>query len=236
MTVYKKDNGTWKPVQHVWRNINGTWTKVRRVFRNVTGAWTQYHGDIDFVAYSLGLLQNQVAGANAGLKINGQATYGAVRSYTLVTFDKYGNVAFERSYDIFGEATGGAPTATPYGSAQFAADVAAIGANTCCLLYTYDEPLAGGHTYGNNAVFQNFINAILALGGTSAVYQSSSFAYRGAYLLLSIKGQTTLFEAYRGTEQSGIGSGGTDSGCLDGAIGISFTITNGSLTGLTRLI
>lgn len=236
MPVYQNVNGTWTLVKHVWKNVSGTWTKVRRLYRNIGGTWTQYHGDTDVVVYSLGLLQNQVPTANTGLAINGNVVYGAVRSYSLATFDKYGNVAFQRSYDLYGEATGGAPSATPYGSAQFAADVAAISANTCFVLYTYDEPLAGGHTDSTYPVFQNFVNAVLALGGTAAIYQSSSFANRGAYLLLGIKNQTTLFEAYRGTEQSGIGTGGTDTGCLDGAVGISFNINNGSLTGLTRLI
>lgn len=238
MTIFKNVAGTWTPVQHIWKNINGTWTKVRRAYKNIAGTWTQYHGDIDLTVYSLGLLQNQInAGQYGGVSINGTITYGNVRSYSLVTFDKYGNVLFQRSYDIFGEATGGSPTSTPYGSAQFATDVANIAAGTLCCLYTYDEPQAGGHTAnGGQASIPTFINAVLALGATSAVYQQSGFQYRGAYLLLCKKGSAPLFEGYRGTLSTNIGSSGTDSGCLDGAIGIGFTINNGNVNGLTRLL
>lgn len=235
MTVYKNVSGTWKPVQHIWRNINGVWTKVRKLFHNDSGNWVQYHGDQDFQVYSLGLLQNQVSNALQGITPNGQTAnrWGGGRSYNLVQFDKYGNVTFERQYDIYGEGQNGSPSASPYGSAQFVADTNAMANGQRFCLFTYDEPQTG--TQAGAHPITAFINAVLSLGATVAIFQSSSFAYRGAYLLLGAKGSAATFEAYRGTESTNIGTGGTDSGCLDGVVGISFTINNGSYTNLTRL-
>lgn len=228
--IYKQVSGTWKPAQHMFKNVAGTWKKVRKMFRNNAGTWTQYHGDQDIVAYSLGLIQNLVSASVLGVTYNGgsTATYAGGRSYNLVQFDKYGNITFSRQYDIFGEATGGAPTATTYGSAQFAADTAAMATGQKFLLFTYDEPQSGDMVDPITA----FINAVLSIGGTSAVFQSSSFAYRGAYMLLGAKGSAATFEAYRGTE----GTYGSNTGCQDGAIGISFTILNGSYINLTRIM
>jgi hypothetical protein len=237
MPIYKNISGTWTVTKHLWRNINGTWTKVRRAFRNVNGTWTQYHGDNDFTAYSLGLLQNRTAAANGGLWMNGAQKLGPVRSYSLVTFDKYGNIAFSRSYDIFGEASDGAPSSTPYGSAQFSADVSALAAGTNFVLVTYDEPASGvapvepGVT---NPPIAAVDNALVALGASSSVL--NGIQYRGAYLLLGSKGGTKAAELYAGTYQTGIGSGGTDAGCLDGAVGITFNVVNGVISNVVRTL
>lgn len=231
MPAYKNVNGTWSLAKHVWVNVNGTWTKVRRLMRNVGGTWTQYHGDNDFVAYSLGLLQNLVTGSPQGLWSNGTKIVQGMRSYNLIFFDKYGNVTFSRGYDLFGESSGGAPTATIYGSAQLAADIAAMATGQLFLLTTFDEPQAG---VMKAPLLPNAVNAILSIGATSAIFQNANFAYRSAYLLLGAKGSAATFEANRGTLSTNIGTGGTDSGCLDGAVQISFNIVNGAYANLTR--
>lgn len=237
MPIYKNINGTWTVVKHVWKNVGGTWTKVRRLFKKVNGTWTQYHGDNDFTAYSLGLLQNRTAAGNGGLWVNGTQKLGPVRSYSLVTFDKYGNIVLQRSYDIFGEATGGSPTATPYGSAQFSADVGSIATGTPFLVVTYDEPANGaanpesGVSVSPNATF---VNALVALGATQSTV--NAIQYRGAYLLLGIKGGSKAAELYAGTYQTGIGSDGTGVGTLDGAIGITFNIVNGTISNVARTL
>lgn len=232
MPIYRNVSGTWTLVKHVWKNVNGTWTKVRRMFRNVSGTWTQYHGDNDFVVYSLGLLQNQVTSGYQGLWTNTVQTQSAGRSYNLYEFDKYGNMTFFRVYDIFGEASGGTPTSSPYGSAQFAADVAAMATGTLFMVVTFDEP-QDGNTVKN---IPAFTNAMYALGATAGVFGSASFAYRSAYLLIGQKGSAITFEANRGTLSTNIGTGGTDSGCLDGAIQVSFNIVNGAYANVTRVL
>jgi hypothetical protein len=231
MPAYKNVNGTWTIVKHVWVNVNGTWTKVRRLMRNVGGVWTQYHGDNDFVAYSLGLLQNQVTGSKQGLWKNATQTFTAFRSYNLNFFDKYGNVTFSRGYDLFGESSGGAPTSTAFGSAQLAADIAGMATGQLFLLTTFDEPQAG---IMKAPILSAAVNAILSIGATAGVFQNANFAYRSAYMLLGQKGSAATFEANRGTLSTGIGTGGTDQGCLDGAIQISFNIVNGAYANLTR--
>ncbi|BDD79746.1 hypothetical protein [Burkholderia phage FLC9] len=237
MPIYKNVSGTWTVVKHIYKKVGGTWTKVRRAFRNSGGVWTQYHGDNDFTAYSLGLLENRLAVANGGLWVNGAQKLGPVRSYSLVTFDKYGNIVFQRSYDIFGESSGGSPTSTPYGSAQLSADVSAMAAGTNFIVVTFDEPASGvapvepGVT---NPPIAAAVNALLALGASSSIL--NGIQYRGAYLLLGTKGVGKAAEIYAGTYQTGIGTGGTDSGTLDGAIGITFNIVNGAISNVVRTL
>ena len=237
MPIYRNVGGTWSLVKHIYRNVNGVWTKVRRAFRKVNGTWTQYHGDNDFTAYSLGLLENRLAVANGGLWMNGAQKLGPIRSYSLVAFDKYGNITFQRSYDIFGEATGGSPTATPYGSAQFAADAGALAAGTNFIVVTFDEPANGAaqpESGVTNPPISTFVNALVSLGASTAVL--NGIQYRGAYVLLGAKGGAKAAEIYAGTYQTGLGSGGTDSGCLDGAIGITFNIVNGVISNVVRTL
>lgn len=232
MPIYRNINGTWTIVKHVWRNVGGTWTKVRKAFRNVGGVWTQYHGDNDFTVYSMGLSQTLVNTGLIGVNANGTHLYAGGRSYNLVYFDKYGNITFSRQYDIFGESSTGAPTAPGFGSAQFAADVAAMPANQLFVLFTYDEPQSG---VDKAPILSAFVNAALSLGATSGVLQSANFQYRSAYLLLGQKGQPISFEANRGTLSGNLGSSGTDSGCLDGVVGITFNIVNGAYANLVRI-
>jgi hypothetical protein len=232
MPIYRNINGTWTIVKHVWRNVGGTWTKVRKAFRNVGGTWTQYHGDNDFTIYSMGLRQTIVDTGLIGVNANGVHLYAGARSYNLVYFDKYGNITFSRTYDIFGESTAGAPTAPSYGSAQFAADVAAMPAGQLFLVFTYDEPKAGVDTA---PLLPVFVNAMLSIGATTAVLESPNFQMRSAYMLLGQQGQPISFEANRGTLSTNLGSNGTDSGCLDGVVGITLNIVNGVYTNLVRI-
>jgi hypothetical protein len=144
---------------------------------------------------------------------------------------------FQRSYDIFGEATGGSPTSTPYGTAQFSADVSAIGAGTNFIVVTYDEPANGAAQVESgvtNPPIATFVNALAALGATGSIV--SNIQYRGAYLLLGTKGVGLAAEIYAGTYQTGIGTGGTDSGTLDGAIGVTFNIVNGAISNVVRTL
>jgi hypothetical protein len=237
MPVYKNIGGTWTIVKHIWKNVGGTWTKVRRAFKNVGGTWIQYHGDNDFKAFSLGLLQTQTTASNGGLWVNNVQQLGTVRSWSILAFDKYGNITFSRSYDIFGEATAGSPSATAYGSAQFAADVAAIATGSPFVIVTYDEPANGAapvETGVSKGPIAAFVNALTSIGASSSAL--NSIPYRGAYMLLGTKGAAASFEAVRGTEQTNLGSGGTDSGTLDGAIEVTFNIVNGAFANITRVM
>lgn len=232
MPIYRNVGGTWTLAKHVWRNVGGTWTKVRKAFRNVGGVWTQYHGDNDFTFYSMGLSQTIVNTGLIGINANGTHLYAGGRSYNLVYFDKYGNVTFSRVYDIFGESSTGAPTAPSFGSTQFAADVAAMPTGQLFLVFTYDEPQSG---VMKAPLVPTFVNAMLSIGATAAVFQSANFQYRSAYMLLGQKGQPISFEANRGTLSTNLGSTGTDQGCLDGVVGITLNIVNGAYANLVRI-
>jgi hypothetical protein len=232
MPIYENVNGTWTVVKHVWQCVqSGIWQKVKAVYKNVGGTWVQVHGDYSFTAYALGLEETLAPISSSGLFVNGTQVYTANRSYNLLFFDKYGNVTFSREYDIFAEATGAAMV-TPYGSAQFASDVAGMANGQLFALITFDEP-QNGNTVNN---IPAFTNAVFQLGATAAIFQGSNFAYRGAYLLLGAKGQAAAFEAYQGTESNTAGTSGTETGCSDGVVEVKFGIVNGAFANITRVL
>lgn len=170
--------------------------------------------------FSCGLYGSSVGGspaANAGVSTNSTRNGAIARSYGLVLLDKYGNIASNRTFDVFGDAN---PTAGGGPTQNLIAALAAIAAGRPYILATYDEPKTNADSL-NSALTSLF-------GGTASII-GSAMPYRGAYLAMGLATQAPVIEQYCGTFVNSVSdpSAGTtqdDRGCLDGALKFTFRI------------
>lgn len=125
------------------------------------------------------------------------------RSYMVTVFNRStGALSSHKTYDVYG--TAGADV-------TMANDLNALGSNSIVVVWTHDEPMANRTA--------TLLNALYRCGATSAVIASSSFQYRGAYVLIGVPGCGTGngFEAYAGNASASTTS----------IIDLYFTIKNG---------
>lgn len=125
--------------------------------------------------------------AESGEDIAGFA-YG--RSYNLVVLRRSdGAVLYGKAYDVYGVGSSGGWTA-----ADLAADLNAQGSDVVVVVWTYDEPKQNRLTSGLDA-------AMYRCGASRAVFGSSTFRARAAYVLIGIpgSGEGSGFEAYQGS-------------------------------------
>jgi hypothetical protein len=234
MGAYSKQSGTWDEVKNIYAKNNGGWSLVKRAFVNNNGTWQQFHSGNGYQVYSLGLYQSVgVAGGNAGnvgVWENGpRVSGGTTRSYTLVTFDKYGNVLTAQSFDVFGDATNYAAAGSA--TQNLIAALNAISVGTPYVLCTYDEP---------NTNASALTSAMTTLfGGVSSIL-SASVPYRGAYLAMGVARQAPAIEQYCGTFVNSVSNPSasttqSDDGCTDGGLIYSFRIYNGQFANVSAI-
>jgi hypothetical protein len=146
------------------------------------------------------------------------AAYGAVdqipageqRSYSVYVFNRSdGSLAGARWYDVYGNA------ANATSMAQY---LNQLGPNYVVVVITYDEPKTNRLAGGLDA-------AMYRCGASRAVYGSSQFMYRSAYILVGVPGcgEGNGAEAYQGAAD-----GDTNAWC-----DVGFNILNGALTGVS---
>jgi hypothetical protein len=234
MGAYSDQSGNWNEVKNIYAKNSGNWSLVKRGFVNNHGTWQQFHSGNTYKVYSLGLEQSLgVAGGNAGnvgVWENGpRVSGGTTRSYTLTTFDKYGNVLTAQSYDVFGDSTNYANAGSA--TQNLIAALNGIAAGAPYVLCTYDEPATNASAL-NGAMTSLF-------GGISSII-TSSMPYRGAYLAIGTARQAPAIEQYCGTFVNSVSNPAastsqTDDGCADGALIYSFRIYNGQFANVSAL-
>lgn len=188
MTIFAKFSGVFHHVSNVYAKAAGVWKTVRAVYIKKNGIWKQVYGLHNFLFYALGLEQTVYPAANAGVWRDGIHGWIAGRSYTLSTYDKYGNVLTNQTFDVYGESQGSATGQI----AGLTNALNALVAGTLFTLISFDEP-QGGHTDSNLEA------AVYRVGGTSSVY-GQAMAYRGAYMLIGQVGISASYENYVGVD------------------------------------
>lgn len=234
MGAYSKQSGTWNEVKNVYAKNGGNWSLVKRAFVNNNGTWQQFHGGNTYKVFSLGLYQSLgVSGGNAGnvgVWENGPRVSGpSGRSYTLVTFDKWGNILTAQSYDVFGDATNYANAGSA--TQNLIAALNSVAAGTPYILFTYDEPQT------NASHLTSTVTSLF--GGVNSIL-SGSVPYRGAYLAMGVARQAPAIEQYCGTFVNSVSNPGastaqSDDGCSDGGLIYSFRIYNGQFTNVSAI-
>lgn len=182
--------------------------------------WTRISGTAKPKAYRVASVGNGSSGSpiDGGLYDgeSGALIISRGRSYILVRISRgTGSVAFAQDYDVYGngDVTAGRNAAT------LAADLNATDAGNIVVLYTHDEPQTNRLTGGLPA-------AIYRCGGSPGKFESSTFAFRGAYMLIGIGGCGPGNAFYEGYAGSGTDTGvtGPDNAWLD----TTFYVVNGN--------
>jgi hypothetical protein len=224
MAAFSNQGGTWKEVKAISANNGGVWTPVKKAFVNNGGTWQQFYGNHTFTLYSLGLNQNLLPAGNRGLWVDGAHTFTSSRSYSLIQFDKYGNVLSNVVYDVFSD-SGNANTVN--GDAMAAA-LNAMPSGRLFAICTYDEPQT-------SRLESNLLTAMQNVGATSALYGSgnSNFGYRSAYLLLGQVGRAAYVEKQRGVT---ITQADSSQGDYNAALEFTFGITDNAFVNITEVV
>lgn len=191
MTVYAKVSGAFKHTVRIFTKVSNAWKRVNAAYTKQSGVWKQVYGRPFIQLYSLGLSQTVTSGANSGVWKNTLHQFGISRGYTIVTFDKYGNVMAAPVFDLFGEVQEGTKTGQIDGMTNA---LNALPNGQLFALLTYDEPKAG-HLSGS------LPDAVYRIGGTSAIY-GQAMAYRAAYMLLGKVGSPASYEGLAGSIDS----------------------------------
>jgi len=124
---------------------------------------------------------------------------GPRRSYTLIELDRNGAVVYTNNYDVYGNADPGypaAPDGTRRNSYNLASDLNYIcdyRRGNIIVIYTVDEPR-------DRRLDSGLPTAMYRCGASRAVFGSSEFKFRSAYLLVGIAGcgEGNGAEAYAG--------------------------------------
>lgn len=224
MAAFSNQAGTWKEVKAISANNGGVWTPVKKAFVNNGGTWQQFYGNHAFSIYSLGLNQNVTAATNRGLWIDGTHTFTSARSYSLIQFDKYGNVLSNVVYDVFADTAAGNTT----NGDALAAALNAMPSGRLFAICTYDEPQS-------SRLESNLLTAMTNVGATSALYGSgnSNFGYRSAYLLLGQVGRAAYLEVQRGVT---VTNADNSQGDYNSAIEYTFGITDNAFVNIAKVI
>lgn len=215
MTIYAKASAAWHHVARIYYKVAGAWKRVNSVYVKQGGVWKQTFGLNNFSLYALGLSQTLVPPANKGVWKNGVQIVSAGRSYNLIQFDKYGNMTFNRQYDVFGEDAYLTDNTQPPVSGQidaFTNDLNAMPVGQLFAIVTFDEPYGG-------RMRNSLPAAVYRVGGTAGIYGNANFAYRSAYMLIGKVGSAPLTEQNNGTTYPS-GAVGTGTGDPNAAIAI----------------
>lgn len=215
MTIYSKAAGAWHHVAQIYYKVAGTWKRVNSAYVKQGGVWKQTFGRHNFSIYALGLSQTLYPAANKGIWRNGVQIESAARSYNLIQFDKYGNMTFQRTYDVFGEDAYLKDNTQPPVSGQIDAltnDLNAMPTGQLFALVSFDEPYGG-------RLRNSLPAAVYRVGGTAGIYGNANFAYRSAYMLLGKVGSAPFVEANNGVTYPA-GDPGTGTGDPNAAIAV----------------
>uniref|UniRef100_A0AAU7PFC4 Uncharacterized protein n=1 Tax=Burkholderia phage vB_BgluM-SURPRISE13 TaxID=3159457 RepID=A0AAU7PFC4_9VIRU len=216
MTIYSKAAGVFHHAAKIYYKVAGAWKRVNSVYIKKGGVWKQTFGRSNFAIFALGLAQTLQPATNRGVQKNGVQVFTAARSYNLVQFDKYGNITFQKGYDVFGEDQYIIdPGTAPAISGQIDGltnDLNAMPVGQLFALISYDEPL-GGHMRNSLPA------AVYRVGGTAAIYGNANMAYRSAYLLIGKVGSAAFTEQNNGVTYPA-GDAGTGTGDPNAAIAI----------------
>lgn len=205
MTIYSKASGAWHHVAKIYYKAAGAWKRVNSVYVKQGGVWKQTFGLHNFAIYAFGLSQTLYPATYRGVQRDGVQIFTSARSYNLVQFDKYGNMIFSRSYDVFGEDAYLNDNTQPPVSGQIDAltnDLNAMATGQLFALISYDEPMGG-------RLRNSLPSAVYRVGGTPSIYGNLSMAYRSAYMLLGKVGSAAFVEANNGVTYPAGGGNGT---------------------------
>lgn len=224
----------------VWTNVSGTGkpqdnatvgapagtsvagVEAGQLLNNVSSAattatWIGVTGSgkpLDFRVVSRGNSQSAPMPASTGFYIGAERQFDFGRSYTLVTINRStGAVSTPKNYDVYGTGSVGGKTA-----ADLANDLNALGPNVIAVVASADEPYAHRFDSGMDA-------AMYRCGASRAIFGSSQFKVRSAYVLIGIPGcgEGNGAEAYQGSVDSD----------PNAWVDVGFAVTNGALTGVT---
>lgn len=134
--------------------------------------WDKVSGVTNFRVVAAGLGSTSVP-AGVGLYKNGVGAAGYSRSYIMARIRRSdGAVTFAQSYDVYYDVAN---------ATALAADLNATSNDSVVVVYTYDEP-QGNRLYGSLPA------AMYRCGASRAVFGSSQFKNRAAYVLVGIAG------------------------------------------------
>lgn len=196
MTALAKFANAYHHVSTAFMKISGVWKQVRGIYIKKNGVWVQSYGRPNIDLFSLGLEQTLQTATNKGVWVNGVHTLVGARSYSLATFDKYGNMTSGASFDIFGEDAYLTDNTQPAVTGQIDGLTNALNAMPTGQLFaltTFDEPMGG-------RLRNSLPAAVYRVGGTAAIYGNANFAYRSAYMLVGKVGSAPYLEANNGKE------------------------------------
>jgi hypothetical protein len=156
--------------------------------------------------------------AAVGFYANGtlnSSVSGAIgRSYNVIVLNRStGAVVSTTQYDVYGSGQ-----ANGLKASDMAAALNALGADKVVVVVSYDEP-------HDNRLDSGLNTAMYRCGASRAVYGSSNFQYRSAYVLIGIPGcgEGNGAEAYQGAISAD----------PNAWVDVSFSLLNGSLIGVT---
>ena len=158
---------------------------------------------------------------NCGFYENSILKFGSARSYNLVKIDKStDNIVYTATFDVHFGAQGNTAVAI-----QLANELNSTPSGQYIILYTYDEP-------SYNRLTPELAQAIYNCGGSSAIYGSSTFAYRSAYILIGESGigEGNGIELYKG-KQNVTDINGAE-GDPDAYLEVSFQTVDGKICGV----
>lgn len=158
---------------------------------------------------------------NCGFYENGILKFGFARSYNLIKIDKStDNIVYTATFDVHSGVQGNTAVAI-----QLANELNSTPPGQYIILYTHDEP-------SYNRLTPELAQAIYNCGGSSAIYGSSKFAYRSAYILIGESGigEGNGIELYKG-KQNVTDINGTE-GDPDAYLEVSFQTVDGKICGV----
>lgn len=171
--------------------------------------WDQLSGVTNFRVIAGGGSATSLP-ASGGLYVQGAAYSGLARSYTVTRIRRSdGAVTYDQAFDVYG--TAGA-------DAAMAAALNATDSSYIVVVRSYDEPQANRLTGGLAA-------AMYRCGASRAVFGSSQFRYRSAYVLVGIAGcgEGNGAEAYQGSVDAD----------PNAWVDMAFQVVAGNLVGVT---
>ena len=200
----------------------GSATVKEYVDSSTTAVTAESLGIHSYRVMSAGTGSTELDQQRCGLYKNGAKVFGAVRSYMVVALSKStGQITFRQSYDVFGdgERTEGRNAQT------MAVDLNTLSADVVVVVYTLREPKTNRLTSGLD-------QAMYRCGASRAVFGSSAFAFRGAYVLIGVPGcgEGNGSEFYRGIEYTDPITG--FEGDPNALVEIGFQISEGEIVGV----
>lgn len=158
---------------------------------------------------------------NCGFYENGILKFGFARSYNLIKIDKSTDtIVYTATFDVNSGVQGNTAVAI-----QLANELNSTPPGQYIILYTHDEP-------STNRLTPELAQAIYNCGGSSAIYGSSKFAYRSAYILIGESGigEGNGIELYKGKQNVSDINGAV--GDPDAYLEVSFQTVDGKICGV----